>query len=57
MRANHSGVMMLVRLLTSYKGRISMLVTALSSMVDEMTGFPDTSCRNHGAGQGAEGES
>lgn len=48
---------MLVRLLTSYKGRISMLVTALSSMVDEMTGFPDTSCRNHGAGQGAEGES
>ena len=34
-----------------------MLVTALSSMADEMTGFPDTSCRNDGAGQEAEGES
>ena len=34
-----------------------MLVTALFSMVDEMTGFPDTSCRDHGAGQGADGES
>ena len=48
---------MLVRLLTSYKVRISLLVTALSSMAAEMPGFPDTPCRNHGAGQEAEGES